>query len=196
MLMDPQSRSSVAPKGSVTTRATSSVNFSLFPASRFNRQSSQNPPSSFGSQPAIQSITRFCAGSSAARDRTTVDLAVPRCPIISTPPILGSMRFRISASFISSCPTMAENGNSADVAILAPLRFETDFIFAAPLFITALRINLVFSDLCQILLTAVGDLLKSILLKVAGKETETRHSCRRLLSIDYTGRGNTTEGMV
>lgn len=31
---------------------------------------------------------------------------VPRSPIISTPPIAGSMTLRMSASFISSCPTI------------------------------------------------------------------------------------------
>jgi hypothetical protein len=41
-----------------------------------------------------------------------VDLPVPRSPMIMTPPILGSITFNISASFISSCPTIALKGNT------------------------------------------------------------------------------------
>jgi hypothetical protein len=45
-----------------------------------------------------------------------VDLPVPRSPIIITPPILGSITFRIRDSFISSWPTMAVKGKMGRAA--------------------------------------------------------------------------------
>jgi hypothetical protein len=49
-------------------------------------------------------------GSSAARPRTAVDFPVPRSPNTSTPPIAGSIAAIRIARFISSWPTIAENG--------------------------------------------------------------------------------------
>lgn len=43
---------------------------------------------------------------------THTDLAVPRSPIIRTPPMLRSMTLRSSASFIWSCPTIFVNGKA------------------------------------------------------------------------------------
>ena len=40
-----------------------------------------------------------------------VDLAVPFSPFMRTPPIPGSITFRIRAFFIRSWPTIAANGN-------------------------------------------------------------------------------------
>ncbi|MCH3978341.1 MAG: hypothetical protein LKE35_05140 [Candidatus Methanomethylophilus sp.] len=45
-------------------------------------------------------------------DLTAVDFAVPFSPLISTPPIVGSMTFRRSALFILSCLTILVNGKS------------------------------------------------------------------------------------
>ena len=45
-----------------------------------------------------------------------VDLPVPRSPMTMTPPILGSITFRMSASFISSWPTMAVKGKTGRAA--------------------------------------------------------------------------------
>src|SRR5207237_3959018 len=50
------------------------------------------------------------AGSGRARRRTPVALPAPFSPRISTPPIVGTMAFRIRASFIDSWPTMAVKG--------------------------------------------------------------------------------------
>jgi hypothetical protein len=50
------------------------------------------------------------AGSSAARPRTAVDLAVPFSPRTSTPPMAGDTALSSSASRISSAPSTAENG--------------------------------------------------------------------------------------
>src|SRR5688500_20291349 len=49
-----------------------------------------------------------------ARARTDVDLPVPRCPMIITPPILRSTVASISARFISSWPTMAAKGYTGE----------------------------------------------------------------------------------
>jgi hypothetical protein len=51
--------------------------------------------------------TTSSSGSSAARARAAVDLAVPRSPRISTPPICGLMALRMSARFMRSWPTIA-----------------------------------------------------------------------------------------
>jgi hypothetical protein len=53
---------------------------------------------------------RVVGGSSAASARTAVDLPVPRSPNTITPPIRASTAAISSARFISSWPTIAENG--------------------------------------------------------------------------------------
>lgn len=50
------------------------------------------------------------SGSSSATPRAKVDLAIPRGPSISTPPIAGSTAARHSASFSSSAATTADKG--------------------------------------------------------------------------------------
>ncbi len=45
--------------------------------------------------------------------RTATDFPVPRSPMMSTPPMEGSMTFSSSASFISSCPANRTKGNAA-----------------------------------------------------------------------------------
>ena len=65
-----------------------------------------------GSQVKAHPLTTEIFGSTAARARTAVDLPVPRSPNTMTPPIVGSVAAIISASFISSWPTMAEKGNA------------------------------------------------------------------------------------
>jgi hypothetical protein len=49
-------------------------------------------------------------GSTEARPRTIVDLAVPFSPRTSTPPTAGEMVVRMSASAMSSAPTTALKG--------------------------------------------------------------------------------------
>lgn len=44
--------------------------------------------------------------------RTITDLAVPRSPMIKTPPMLGSTTLSINASFMSSCPAILTKGNA------------------------------------------------------------------------------------
>ncbi len=44
-----------------------------------------------------------------------VDLAVPRSPRISTPPICEFTALRTNARFICSCPTMAVKGNNCRI---------------------------------------------------------------------------------
>jgi hypothetical protein len=72
----------------------------------------------FTGQPATARI----GGSSAANPRTAVDFPVPRSPNTRTPPIPGSMAVRIMARFISSWPTMAENGKGPVSVSLVILR--------------------------------------------------------------------------
>jgi len=62
------------------------------------------------------------SGSRAARARAAVDLAVPRSPRMSTPPIWGLMAFSIRARRIFSWPTMALKGNMAGME--APGRLQ------------------------------------------------------------------------
>jgi hypothetical protein len=50
-------------------------------------------------------------GSKAANALTAVDFPVPRSPKTNTPPTEGSTAAINIASFISSWPTIAENGN-------------------------------------------------------------------------------------
>src|SRR5260370_13662976 len=52
-------------------------------------------------------------GSRLVRARTAVDLPVPLCPQMRTPPIDGLMALRMRASRIFCCPTIALNGNVA-----------------------------------------------------------------------------------
>ena len=58
-------------------------------------------------------VAKRSGGSSEASARLAVDLPVPRSPKTITPPIVGSTEAISSASFISSCPTIAENGKRA-----------------------------------------------------------------------------------
>jgi len=74
------------------------------------RQSAQRASGSVGSQPKWQPSTTSCSGSSLARARTAVDFPVPFSPRISTPPMVGTIAFRIRASFIDSWPTIAVKG--------------------------------------------------------------------------------------
>ena len=110
MLIVPHTRSSVAPRGRSTTGTGASSRISFPFSSSRARQSPQRFASSKGSQPYRQSRTRAIAGRRSARARTAVDFPVPRWPIISTPPIFGSITFRSRANFISSWPTMAVKG--------------------------------------------------------------------------------------
>ena len=63
-----------------------------------------------GSQPKRHPSTTRMVGSNAASALTAVDFPVPRSPNTNTPPIVGSTAAMSSARFISSWPTMAENG--------------------------------------------------------------------------------------
>src|SRR5947209_10905682 len=67
---------------------------------------------SAGSQLYAQPRTDVMGGRRSASARTAVDLAVPRWPMMSTPPTEGAMTFSRSASFISSCPTIAVKGKA------------------------------------------------------------------------------------
>src|SRR3989338_7936345 len=55
-------------------------------------------------------VTKVPLASRSARPRAKVDLAMPRGPSISTPPMAGSMAARHSASFRSSAATTAARG--------------------------------------------------------------------------------------
>jgi hypothetical protein len=65
---------------------------------------------SSGSQEKGQPLTIGISGSTPARARTAVDLAVPFSPRISTPPMRGFIAFRTRDNFICSCPTIAVKG--------------------------------------------------------------------------------------
>jgi hypothetical protein len=77
---------------------------------RRSRQLSHNESGAAGSQENGQPDTTSISGSSAANARAAVDLAVPRSPRISTPPMLLEIAFKISARFMRSWPTMAVKG--------------------------------------------------------------------------------------
>src|SRR5438874_4915846 len=110
MSIVPTTRSSEALIGSSTTRIRRLFCGSV-PASRTRvRQSAHNASRSLGSQPKWQPSTTSCSGSSLASPRTAVDLPVPFSPRMSTPPMVGTIAFRIRASFIESWPTIAVNG--------------------------------------------------------------------------------------
>ena len=95
-----------APTGSSTSRA----GRVLAPSCR---ATSGHPGSgSAGSQLNRQPATTGTSGSTWARARTMVVLAVPFSPRTSTPPISGATVVRISAVARSSDPTIAENGNA------------------------------------------------------------------------------------
>src|SRR5437868_7553059 len=107
----PTTRSSDALMGSSTTRMRRRW-CGRTPAARNRpRQSEHRASTSVGSQPKWQPSTTSCSGSSLASPRTAVDLPVPFSPRMSTPPMVGTIAFRIRASFIESCPTIAVNGN-------------------------------------------------------------------------------------
>ena len=63
-----------------------------------------------GSQMKRQSLTTRTLGSKAARARAAVDLAVPRSPRMSTPPMRGSTALSTRARRMRSWPTIAVNG--------------------------------------------------------------------------------------
>lgn len=53
------------------------------------------------------------------RPQQRVLLAVPRSPMMSTPPMAGSTTFSSSASFMSSCPAMHVKGNAGFFRVAA-----------------------------------------------------------------------------
>ncbi len=107
----PTRRSSVAETGRSTKGVARVMKGISEAVPYFEEHSSQRWAGSFGSQPKRQPWMTFCSGSSFAKARAAVDFAVPRSPMINTPPMRGSTAFKISARFIFSCPTMAVNGN-------------------------------------------------------------------------------------
>src|SRR5262245_51185991 len=80
------------------------TDFSAFPA--------------LGTELKASPSTTSISGNNAAIARAAVDFAVPRVPVINTPPIDGSIALKINARFISSCPTIAENGKCGVVEAL------------------------------------------------------------------------------
>ena len=110
----PTTRSSVAPRGNSTRAAGRSKDcLSIV----LTAQCGQTSAASAGAQPKGHPATTSISGSKCARARTAVDFAVPLCPRISTPPIVGLMAFSRSASLMDSCPTMAVNGKTTCVRI-------------------------------------------------------------------------------
>mmetsp|Transcript_11746 Transcript_11746/g.20905 ORF Transcript_11746/g.20905 Transcript_11746/m.20905 type:complete len:294 (+) Transcript_11746:491-1372(+) len=100
--MVPHTRSSVAPRGRSTMGIFIVPIFKTSPAFMRSRISSLITSGSSGSELKGSLSTTFISGSRSARARMVVDFPVPRSPIIITPPILGSITFRMRASFISS----------------------------------------------------------------------------------------------
>ena len=111
MSIVPTTRSSEALMGSSTTRIRRLWCGRVPAAISLARQSSHSASRSAGSHPKWQPSTTSCSGSSLASARTAVDLPVPFSPRMSTPPIVGTIAFRIRASFIDSWPTIAVKGN-------------------------------------------------------------------------------------
>jgi len=65
---------------------------------------------SCGSQPKRQPSIASSSGRRAAKARAAVDLAVPRSPRMSTPPMRGSTALSTRARRMRSCPTIAVKG--------------------------------------------------------------------------------------
>ena len=105
MSSDPTTRSSLAPTGNSTSRAGRTV-----PTVASWGPSTHAGSGACGSQENRQPVTTSTSGSTAARARTAVDLAVPFSPRTSTPPIAGDTALSTSARRRSSIPTMALNG--------------------------------------------------------------------------------------
>ena len=104
----PTTRSSVAPRGKSTT-GTMRVRLLDLGCSAQKLHSGDGRT---GSQLYGQPATTLTNGNIDANARTAVLLAVPRCPIIITPPIDGSMTHNANASLSSLWPTMAVNGKT------------------------------------------------------------------------------------
>ena len=101
----PTTRSSVAPSG----RSMTGVGLDTMVRSSTCAQSGISASdAAFTGQPATASIE----GKRAANARTAVDFPVPRSPNTKTPPMPGSIAVRTMACFISSWPTIAENGKT------------------------------------------------------------------------------------
>mmetsp|Transcript_19820 Transcript_19820/g.51518 ORF Transcript_19820/g.51518 Transcript_19820/m.51518 type:complete len:313 (+) Transcript_19820:3598-4536(+) len=116
MSMVPHTRSSVAPRGKSIMGIFMDSTGSCSPALRRMRISSLMTSGSEGSELKASLATTWISGSKSARARMVVDFPVPLSPMIITPPILGSITFRIKDSFISSWPTMAVNGKMGRAA--------------------------------------------------------------------------------
>mmetsp|Transcript_33220 Transcript_33220/g.105908 ORF Transcript_33220/g.105908 Transcript_33220/m.105908 type:complete len:210 (-) Transcript_33220:504-1133(-) len=112
MSMVPQMRSSVAPRGSSTMGMRALPVGSVSPARNLSRQSGPMSLGSVGEELNMSPGTTSMSGRSSARPRTVTDLAVPRSPMMSTPPMLGSTTLSSRASFMSSWPTMREKGKT------------------------------------------------------------------------------------
>mmetsp|Transcript_62792 Transcript_62792/g.120905 ORF Transcript_62792/g.120905 Transcript_62792/m.120905 type:complete len:280 (+) Transcript_62792:552-1391(+) len=112
MSMVPVTRSSVAPSGSSTKGVRRISTGKSSPAAKRSRTSSLCEAGFAGSELYLSSATVGMSGNSRTKARTAVDLPVPRSPWIKTPPMTGSIKFNMRASFMSSCPTTAENGNA------------------------------------------------------------------------------------
>ena len=102
----PTTASSVALTGNSTRRAWRRTAWGALRLAQKSQPSKGASGGQLKGQPALTSS----AGSSAARERAAVDLAVPFSPRISTPPIAGLTALSARASFILSCPTMAVKG--------------------------------------------------------------------------------------
>mmetsp|Transcript_13424 Transcript_13424/g.48847 ORF Transcript_13424/g.48847 Transcript_13424/m.48847 type:complete len:234 (-) Transcript_13424:207-908(-) len=113
MSMVPQMRSSVAPRGSSTSGTLISSVSNLPPLCRVARASGPITRESSGSELNMSPLTVVMSGSKSDSERTTVDLPVPRSPVIKTPPMRGSTIFSNSARFISSWPAMRVNGKQS-----------------------------------------------------------------------------------
>jgi hypothetical protein len=106
----PTTRSSVALTGRSTKRVRRDVNGQHLSAGQPVAAVVAQESWPFGSHANGQSATTWISGSSAASARAAVDLAVPRSPRISTPPMPLLMALRMRARFILSWPTMAVKG--------------------------------------------------------------------------------------
>src|SRR5215207_2551177 len=106
----PTTRSSVADTGRLTKEVVLTWEGILVVPSKRSLHSVHQVDGLSGSQPKRQSLTTLTLGSNAASARAAVDLAVPRSPRISTPPMRVSTAFKMSARLMRSCPTIAVNG--------------------------------------------------------------------------------------
>mmetsp|Transcript_3203 Transcript_3203/g.11572 ORF Transcript_3203/g.11572 Transcript_3203/m.11572 type:complete len:217 (+) Transcript_3203:625-1275(+) len=111
MSIVPQIRSSVVPSGTSTIGTRIFVVFNASFLLNFARTSGPINSGSVGDELNASFSTTSISGNNCTNERTLTLFAVPRSPMMSTPPMRASTTFNVNANFNSSCATIFTNGN-------------------------------------------------------------------------------------